>query len=103
MLIHLERAGAGVNPIRLSWVSSSNSGNCMVGLRPAHKSGLNFRTCPRARLMTWLLERAKPDPITDPDSEWSDDEFRCQPIRLTPLTRRKQTAIAQRISTAVKL
>jgi hypothetical protein len=26
--------------------------------------------------MTRLLERAKPDPIPDPDSEWSDDERR---------------------------
>jgi len=62
--IHLERAGAGVNPIRLSWVSSSNSGNCMVGLRPAHKSGLNFRNCPRARRMTWLLG-VRPDQFPD--------------------------------------
>jgi hypothetical protein len=39
----------------------------------ARKSGLNFRTCPRARPTTWLPERAKPDPIPDPDFEWSDD------------------------------
>jgi len=54
--------------------AAPGSGNARWDSDRRTKAGLNFQTCPRAPLMTWLPEPAKPDSTADPDFEWPDDE-----------------------------